>query len=97
MMNLEHIVSLLNQFTPEIKGRFGVKSLRIFGSYARQSQKSDSDVDLFVDMSPKAYDFLSLHEYLQELLNMKVDLVRNHQSIDPFLLNEIKRDGLTIF
>jgi len=55
---------------------FKVKSIMIFGSYARNEQKEDSDVDIIVDFSePIGLEFIDLKEYLEEILGMKVDLV----------------------
>lgn len=80
--------------TPRIKDQFGVRSLCIFGSMARGDNKHDSDVDICVDMPPKAFKVLALKSFLQDLLGTSVDLIRRHSNMDPFLNNEIKRDGI---
>lgn len=63
---------------------------------ARGDNNPDSDVDLCVDMPPKAFAILALKTFLQELLGVSVDLVRRHANMDDFLTNEIARDGIYI-
>lgn len=57
--------------------RFGVKSLRLFGSVARDEAAEGSDVDLLVgfDRPPTFSNFMKLRIFLEDLLSAKVDLV----------------------
>ncbi|MBJ2183880.1 MAG: nucleotidyltransferase domain-containing protein [Muribaculaceae bacterium] len=80
-----------------LKSEFGVKSLLLFGSMARGDNRIDSDVDVCVDMPPKAFKVVGLKLYLQELLGAAVDVVRLNPRLDSFLINEIRRDGITVF
>ena len=97
MNGKQQCIELLTQATPYIRSEFGVRSMRMFGSMARGEEINGSDVDIFVDMPPKAFKVVGLKQYLQELLGRVVDVVRNHSHLDPFLTNEINRDGITIF
>jgi predicted nucleotidyltransferase len=56
---------------------FGVQSLRIFGSVAREEASADSDVDLLVSFREKATfsSYMKLRIFLEDLLGAKVDLV----------------------
>lgn len=56
--------------------RFGVKSLALFGSVARNEAKPDSDVDLLVDFFQPVdlLEFVRLQQYLEEMLGKPVDL-----------------------
>ena len=92
----QQCIELLTEASPYIRSEFGVRSLRIFGSVARGDELSGSDVDIFVDMPPKAFKVVELKRYLQGLLGRAVDIVRAHSHIDSFLTNEINRDGVTI-
>lgn len=93
----EHCIDTLTKASPTLRAEYGVKSLRVFGSVARGETKADSDVDLFVDMPPKALKMVALKYYLQDILGRGVDLVRSRSTLDPFFLSEIDRDGITIF
>ncbi|MDE6288208.1 MAG: nucleotidyltransferase domain-containing protein [Muribaculaceae bacterium] len=90
-------IELLTEASPYIRKEFGVRSMSMFGSVARGEERADSDVDIFVDMPPKALNIIGLKQYLQGLLGTAVDVVRNHAHLDPFLVSEISRDGITIF
>lgn len=90
-------IELLEEASPYLRAEFGVKSMKIFGSMARGEDREDSDVDIFVDMPPKAFKVVGLKQYLQDLLGRTVDIVRYHAHLDAFLANEINRDGVTIF
>lgn len=61
---------------------------------ARGDNNLDSDIDVCVEMPPKAFKVLALKEYLQDLLGMSVDLIRIHTNMDLFLSKEIQRDGI---
>ncbi len=55
--------------------RFGVRRIFIFGSYAREEQTSQSDVDIAVELErPLGWEIVDLHDYLEEILNTRVDL-----------------------
>lgn len=97
MNGRQQYVELLTAASPYIRSEFGVKSMRIFGSVARDEESDDSDVDIFVDMPPKALKLVELKQYLQEILGRAVDIVRSHPRLDSFLTDEINRDGITIF
>ena len=97
MDDLQHCIDILTKASQTLRIEYGVKSLRVFGSVARGEDSEVSDVDLFVDMPPKAMKMVALKHYLQNLLGRGVDVVRSRSTLDPFLLNEINRDGITIF
>lgn len=71
--------------------------MRLFGSMARGDNKPGSDVDLCVDMPPKAFKMVELKFFLEKLLGVAVDLVRSTPRLDKFLTTEIERDGVCIF
>lgn len=57
--------------------RFGVKSLRLFGSVARDEGGDDSDVDLLVgfERPPGFSSYMKLRIFLEDLPGARVDLV----------------------
>lgn len=97
MSGRQQYIEILTEAIPYMRSEFEVKSMRLFGSVARGEEHDGSDVDIFVEMPPKAFKVVGLKQYLQELLGRAVDVVRSHSHLDPFLTNEIKRDGITIF
>ncbi|WP_425412053.1 nucleotidyltransferase family protein [Mesoaciditoga lauensis] len=74
--SLEEIKKIMKDHEKILSEKFKVKSIMIFGSYARNEQKEGSDVDIIVDFSkPIGLEFVDLKEYLEKILGMKVDLV----------------------
>ena len=76
-MRRERALAILAAHRQELRERFGVKSLRLFGSVARDEASERSDVDVIVDfdVTPSLFGFLSLQGYLRDLLGTNVDLV----------------------
>ena len=69
----------------------------LFGSMARGENNADSDVDVCVEMPPKALKVVALKYFLQDLLGVAVDIIRRTPRLDTLLIQEIERDGIYIF
>lgn len=67
----------------------------LFGSYARNEQTIDSDVDIVVDFEKHAnlFDLINLQQNLSDLLNLKVDLLSS-KGISKFILPYIEKDKI---
>lgn len=92
-MSRDETLKLLSAHSPEIRDRFGVKRLAVFGSTARDEARDDSDVDVLVEFEGPATfaGFMDLKFYLEELLQRDVDLVTN-KAIKPRTRPSIERD-----
>ena len=57
--------------------QFGVQSLALFGSVARDEARLDSDVDLLIEFSRPVglFTFIAVKEHLEQALGRRVDLV----------------------
>ena len=97
MKTSQEYIALIREHQPELQQRFGITSMRLFGSVARGEQREDSDVDLFVTMPPKFFKYIEAAQYLEELLGCSVDLIRDHQNLRPFFRQQIQTDGIDIF
>ena len=76
MRTLGEILSILARHKPELRGRFGVRELAIFGSYARGEATPVSDVDILVALErPLGWEIVDLRDYLEALLGLPVDLL----------------------
>mgnify|MGYP001595731083 FL=1 len=97
MRNLKQIQNILASSKPELRKRYKVRELSIFGSYSRGEQKKKSDVDILVRFNPNAslFDFVGLGNYLEEKLKIKVDVV-SERGIRPELKNSIVKDVVRI-
>ena len=97
MINRAECISKLQASKNVVADKFGVHSMRLFGSVARNEQNESSDVDVCVEMEPSLLRRSGLKIYLEELLNCKVDVLRVHKNMDSYLTQQIDRDGILIF
>jgi hypothetical protein len=82
----------------EILRRYKVKSIALFGSYVRNEQKEDSDIDFLVDFreGTTLFDFVELQDSLSEILGKKVSIVSRRglsRYIGPYILREAETIG----
>jgi len=76
MKRIEEIKKIINQHRQELEERFKVKSIAIFGSYVREEQSPQSDIDIIVEFKePVGFLFIHLADFLEEILETKVDLL----------------------
>ena len=88
------IQSSLKKLKSELRKKYYVKSIGIFGSLARGQSERTSDVDILVDFTKNIdlFDFIALENYLSQKLDAKIDLVSAKAVRDEFkdnILNEV--------
>lgn len=85
-MKQDAVLQILKQNNAELTKQFGVKSLLLFGSVARNKSTSTSDVDLLVEFNrPIGYfGLFALQDYLEKLLGCRVDL-GTLDSLKPYI------------
>jgi len=76
---------------------FGVKSIALFGSVARDEASVDSDVDILVEFEPtpsfRSYALLNI--YLEDILGKKVDLV-DWDMLRPEIRSNVEKDAIPV-
>lgn len=77
--------------------RFGVKSLELFGSFARDEARVTSDVDILVEFeeTPTFDRYMELKFYLEDLLGTKVDLVEKAM-LHPSLRSTVESEAILV-
>lgn len=77
---------------------FGVKSLILFGSVARNEARPDSDVNLLVEFDRPVglFTFVRLKRYLEEILDSTVDL-GTPDSLKPYLREPVLQEAIRAF
>lgn len=77
MLKNTEIKQVIKDHLDELHCKYAVSEIGIFGSYVRNEQTPQSDVDILVEFSkPVGFvAFMHLEERLQELLGTKIDLV----------------------
>lgn len=97
MLSREECIHELRGSQPTLLKKFKVRSMRLFGSVAKNEQTDSSDVDVLVEMEPNLLLQVGLKQYLEEKLGYPVDVIRQHKGMDEFFLNQINQDGILIF
>ena len=77
MKTLNEIRIIIRQHRDVLAEKYGVAVVGVFGSYVREEQKGQSDIDLLVDiLQPiSLLELVGAENYLSEVLGIKVDLV----------------------
>lgn len=78
--------------------RYPIKSLGVFGSYARHEAKAQSDLDVLVefqDKSPSLLKIVHLENEMSDLLGLKVDLIEK-KTLKPRILENVIKDVVYI-
>jgi uncharacterized protein len=92
MKSLTEIKATLAERKALLFDKYPIQSLAIFGSFARNEQNDDSDLDLVVEFNGKiGSDFILLADELERYLGFKVDLV-SRKGIKDRYFQTIKSD-----
>lgn len=87
-----NVIEVLRNREGEIKEKFGVRRIGVFGSFARGEQKETSDVDILVEFDkPTFKNFMNLAFFLEDLFHRKVDLVTPN-SLSPYISPYVKKE-----
>lgn len=92
MKTLSEIKAALEQNKSRLFISYPIKSMAIFGSFSRNEVNEDSDIDIIVEFNDKiGIRFIDLANELEELIELKVDLV-SKKGIKKRYLNSIEQD-----
>lgn len=84
-------IKMLKKLTPILKKEFKVSRIGFFGSFVRNEQNKNSDIDIIVEFSePIGLKFFELLEFLEEIMKKKVDLV-SMDGMSPYIRPYIER------
>jgi len=77
MRTLADIITELRRIEPDLRRRYPIRELGVFGSYVRGEQTDASDLDILVDLGPGIglIELAGLQQELGDALGLKVDLV----------------------
>jgi predicted nucleotidyltransferase len=94
MAKLDNIKKIINDHRQELKERFKITEIGIFGSYVRGEQKRRSDIDILVEFGEPVslLDLVGAENYISDLIRTKVDLVPKKDvrpELKERILNEV--------
>jgi len=94
--NFKNKKELFKKIASFLKKR-GVKSVKVFGSYARGEERPDSDIDILVEFkeAPSLLEFVRMERELSEEIGVKVDLVTKN-ALKPHIGKRILDEAVRI-
>jgi len=96
-MSRSEIIEILKQFKKNYGSQYGILMIGVFGSVARGQASDTSDVDVVVKTeTPDPFNIVHIKEDLQEQLNLRVDIVRLRETMNPFLKNRIEKEAVYV-
>jgi len=88
------IENKLKELKPLLLQKYYVDKIGYFGSYSRNEQNKFSDIDILVSFKkPLGWEFFDLQEFLENQLNIKVDLVSEKaikEQLRQIILDSVK-------
>ena len=93
VMNRSELLRLLQSHKQTLSERFGVTSLALFGSFARDEATDDSDLDILVtfDGPATSRSYFGVQFYIEDLTGRTVDLVTD-KALRPELRLSVERE-----
>jgi predicted nucleotidyltransferase len=101
MTSTPSLIQILQQNKAHFQERFGLESLVLFGSYAKNNQQEESDVDLLYGVAPgntmPLMRLQHLEQFISQLVQVsKIELVsKNH--VEPIIELAIQKEGIVVF
>lgn len=94
---IKEIQTLLRNNQEYFEAKYSVDKFLLFGSYAKNEQSSESDIDLLVRFkSPiDMFDFVDLQEFLANLFNKKIDL-GTENGLKSFVKDKILEEAIIL-
>jgi predicted nucleotidyltransferase len=96
-MSRSEVLDSLSRHLPEMRRRFGVSTLALFGSLARDEARAGSDVDILADFpGPPSFDqYVGLKLFLEDLLRREVDLV-TRRGLREQIRPRVEREAVSV-
>ncbi len=96
-MEKNDLFKILKNYLESSKYKDNIKNMGIFGYIARGDQSFESDIDIFVDLSPlKAFDLIGIKQDIEKLTGQHVDIVTIRENMNPFPKTRIEREGIVV-
>ena len=91
-------IDLIKSAVSDVCQKHDVSTVYLFGSYAKNKARSDSDIDLMIISNIEGIEYYQLLNELEAKLKKKIDLLRLEAAIQNVkLMNEILKDGIKIY
>ncbi len=94
-LNKELILSTLLRTRNELNTKFGVLTIGLIGSYSRNEQSKDSDIDFLVEFNHVNYNNLAgLNIYLEKIFGKKVDIIIKSRYLRKEIVESVSKEAV---
>ncbi len=92
-MTKNDILETLKKEKSYLQETYEVDKIGLFGSYAKDTQTQDSDIDIYVEFKHKTFrNIAGLWVYLEEIYNKKIDLLHKHKRSKGAIFESIQKE-----
>ena len=96
-MDKNNILIILKNYKNQFADKYGIKSLGLFGSVARDDAKVDSDVDVCIILNnPDLITLSRIRQELEEIMKVHVDLIQYRERMNNYLKDRIIREAIYV-
>ncbi len=95
-MNRNEVLSSLETLKHNLEENYGVTKIGLFGSYSRNQENPNSDVDIIFEVDKETkfsmFKYLRLNKLLEDTFQLKVDLVREanvKEALKPYIQKDV--------
>jgi predicted nucleotidyltransferase len=94
LLDRENIITSLKKDKALLQNKTGVKNLALFGSYANNSQREESDIDFLIELKEISYNHLyNAYSFLEKKFpGKKIQLTRKVPHLSQKFLSTIEKD-----
>lgn len=96
-MNRDDVRLILLNNKEELEKKYGITKIGFFGSYVKDQQNSQSDIDIVVELKDADLFLLStIKDYLQNILEKDVDIIRLRKNMNEYLKERINSEAIYV-
>ncbi len=93
ILQKEDILATLREHRTFIEKTYDVDKIGLFGSFANNTQTTQSDIDIYVEFKHKTFrNIAGLWVYLEKLYQRKIDLLHKHKQSQGAIFEQIQKE-----
>ncbi len=96
-MSRAEILKILKAFKEKYSEQYGIDSIGLFGSAARDENQEGSDVDVVIRLKKQdLFNIIGIKQALEETLHTNIDVISYRETMNSFLKNRIDKEALYV-
>ena len=96
-MTNNFIIEKIRSQKRELQERYAIKKIGLFGSFAKNSQKEDSDIDIVVQLEKQdLFQIIGIKQDLENEFHRPVDVISYREKMNPFLKDRIDHEAIYV-